>query len=71
MAKGPSDPRGAAGSQFFVMTADAPTLPADYAVIGRVTSGLDVVLQIGTLGDPATEAPTQAVVVERMTVREE
>jgi cyclophilin family peptidyl-prolyl cis-trans isomerase len=70
MAKGASDPRGAAGSQFFVMTADAPTLPPDYAVIGRVTEGLDVVLRIGALGGP-DELPTQAVVVERMTVTEE
>ena len=70
MAKGQADPRGAAGSQFFVMTADAPTLPADYAVIGEVTEGLEVVLRIGTLGGP-DELPTQAVVVERMTVSEE
>jgi peptidyl-prolyl cis-trans isomerase B (cyclophilin B) len=70
MAKGPAEPRGTAGSQFFVMTADAPTLPADYAVIGEVTDGLDVVLRIGALGGP-DEAPTQAVVVEEMTVSEE
>lgn len=69
MAKGATEPRGAAGSQFFVMTADAPTLPADYAVIGKVTGGLDVVLRIGTLGN-AAEQPTQPTVVERMRVRE-
>ena len=51
MAKGAAEPAGTAGSQFFVMTADAPTLPADYAVIGEVTEGLDVVLrEIGTPG---------------------
>jgi peptidyl-prolyl cis-trans isomerase B (cyclophilin B) len=70
MAKSASDPRGAAGSQFFVMTADAPNLPPDYAVIGEVTDGLDVVLRIGALGGP-DELPTQDVVVERMTVSEE
>jgi peptidyl-prolyl cis-trans isomerase B (cyclophilin B) len=70
MAKGPADARGTAGSQFFVMTADAPTLPPDYAVIGRVTEGMETVLRIGTLGN-AAEQPTQAVVVERMRVQEE
>ena len=70
MAKSASEPRGTAGSQFFVMTADAPTLAADYAVIGKVTDGLDVVLRIGTLGN-AAQQPTEDVVVERMRVREE
>src|SRR5262249_29484106 len=49
MAKTATDPRGAAGSQFFVMTADAPSLAPDYAVVGQVVSGLDVVERIGKL----------------------
>ena len=35
MAKTQTEPRGAAGSQFFVMTADAPTLPADTELTSR------------------------------------
>jgi cyclophilin family peptidyl-prolyl cis-trans isomerase len=68
MAKGASDPGGTAGSQFFIVTADDAGLPADYAVIGRVTAGTDVVARISVLGDPNTELPTQPVVVTRMTL---
>lgn len=70
MAKTALEPPGAAGSQFFVMTAAAPSLPPDYAVVGKVTSGIDVVEQIGELGDPTDPngAPTKTVVVEHVTV---
>jgi peptidyl-prolyl cis-trans isomerase B (cyclophilin B) len=67
MAKRPDEPRGTAGSQFFVMTANA-TLPPDFAVLGKVTSGLDVVKRIGRLGNPANEQPTRQIVVLRMTI---
>jgi cyclophilin family peptidyl-prolyl cis-trans isomerase len=70
MAKGAAEPAGTAGSQFFVVTAEDAGLPADYAVIGKVTDGLDVVARIGVLGDPNTELPTQPVVVDKMTVEE-
>lgn len=69
MAKTEAEPRGAAGSQFFVVTGDAVALPPDYAVIGAVTSGLDVVARIGELGDPTTELPTVTVVVESVEIR--
>jgi peptidyl-prolyl cis-trans isomerase B (cyclophilin B) len=69
MAKTPQDPPGTAGSQFFVVTGDDVGLPPEYAVIGTVTDGMDVVERIALLGDPNTELPTQPVVVERMEVR--
>lgn len=69
MAKTGAEPRGAAGSQFFVVTGDEVALPPDYAVIGEVTSGLDVVARIGALGDPTTELPTITVVVESVEIR--
>ena len=68
MAKAADEPRGAAGSQFFVVTATNAGLPPDYAILGVVTKGLKVVRRIGALGDPATEKPTRRVVVLRMTV---
>ena len=55
MAKARPRRRGTSGSQFFVVTAPDAQLPPDYAVIGTVTEGSDVVTKIGTLGDPATE----------------
>ena len=68
MAKGAADPPGAAGSQFFVVTAPDAMLPPEYAVIGRVTDGSDVVMRIGMLGDPATEQPTQPIVIESIEI---
>lgn len=38
------------GSQFFIMLADNETLPPDYTIFGKVTSGMDVVKQIA-VGD--------------------
>lgn len=67
MAKTAAEPAGTSGSQFFVVTGADIGLPPDYAVVGEVTDGLDVVELIGTLGDPATEQPTQPVVVESVT----
>ncbi|MBI4092392.1 MAG: peptidylprolyl isomerase [Candidatus Kerfeldbacteria bacterium] len=34
------------GSQFFIMLDDAPTLPKNYTVFGRVTAGMDIVQQL-------------------------
>jgi cyclophilin family peptidyl-prolyl cis-trans isomerase len=68
MAKSAIEPRGAAGSQFFVVTAPATSLPPDYAILGVVTKGLKVVERIGRLGNPRTERPTRRVSVLRMTL---
>ena len=68
MAKTPTEPAGTSGSQFFVVTGEDVGLPPEYAVVGEVTEGLDVVELIGTLGDPATEQPLQPIVVESVTV---
>jgi cyclophilin family peptidyl-prolyl cis-trans isomerase len=67
MAKSATDPAGSAGSQFFVVTADAP-LPPDYAVIGRVSDGLDTIDRIEALGDAQTELPQRPVVIDRITL---
>jgi len=67
MAKAGSEPAGTSGSQFFVVTGEDVGLPADYAIAGEVTEGLDVVERIGELGD-ASERPTQPVVIRRVTV---
>jgi cyclophilin family peptidyl-prolyl cis-trans isomerase len=43
-------------------------LPPDYAVLGHVTKGLDVVEKIGKLGDvnDPSGKPTQPVDIEKM-----
>jgi cyclophilin family peptidyl-prolyl cis-trans isomerase len=67
MAKGAAEPPGTSGSQFFVMTGDSG-LPPDYAIVGEVTEGTNVIDRIGKLGD-ATEQPTRIVVVEKTRVQ--
>jgi len=72
MAKTPAEPPGTAGSQFFVVTAGDAGLPPEYALLGRVVKGQDVVDAIGQLGDPASGelgTPLQPVVIEKATVR--
>jgi peptidyl-prolyl cis-trans isomerase B (cyclophilin B) len=67
MAKSAVEPAGTAGSQFFVVTSDAVSLAPDYAIVGKVTDGLDVVDRIGKLGN-AAEQPTRDVVISKVTV---
>jgi peptidyl-prolyl cis-trans isomerase B (cyclophilin B) len=69
MAKSQLEPPGTAGSQFFVVTGEDIGLPPEYAVVGEVTEGLDVIERIGELGD-ANEQPTQPVVIRTVTVSE-
>jgi cyclophilin family peptidyl-prolyl cis-trans isomerase len=67
MAKTAAESPGTSGSQFFVVTGDDVGLPPEYAVVGTVTEGMDVVERIGELGDPATEQPLQPVVIRSVT----
>jgi peptidyl-prolyl cis-trans isomerase B (cyclophilin B) len=62
MAKTQTEAPGTAGSQFYVVTGADAGLPPEYAVIGKVTDGLDTVEKIGELGGP-DELPTQVVVI--------
>ncbi len=68
MAKTGAEPPGTSGSQFFVVTGADAGLPPDYALLGKVTRGLDVVERIGRLGNPQTEAPTRRIVIRQLTV---
>jgi len=71
MAKTPVEPAGRSGSQFFVVTAADAGLPPNYAILGKVSSGFDVVKRMGSLGDPASGdagTPLATVVIRRITV---
>ena len=54
MAKTAAEPPGTSGSQFYIVTAPDAGLPPEYAVLGKVMAGQDVVDAIGQLGDPAS-----------------
>jgi cyclophilin family peptidyl-prolyl cis-trans isomerase len=47
------------------VTADNANLPPDYAVVGKVVEGLDVVEKIGKLGNSETQLPTKKIVIKR------
>ena len=73
MAKSAAEPPGAAGSQFYIVTAPDAGLTPDYALLGKVVEGQDVVDAIGELGDPASGGagtPLQPVVIEGAKVTE-
>lgn len=69
-AKAGSEPAGTADSQFFIVTGSGSLdLPADYALIGHVTSGLDVAQAIGQLYPASGDGtPTEQVTVEKITI---
>ncbi|MBO4873667.1 MAG: peptidylprolyl isomerase [Lachnospiraceae bacterium] len=46
-----------AGSQFFIMHADAPHLDGQYAAFGKVTSGMDVVDRIAAVRTDFRDRP--------------
>ena len=57
-----------AGSQFFIMHADYPSLNGQYASFGKVTDGMDVVDAIASVKTGANDKPVEDVVIEKMTV---
>jgi peptidyl-prolyl cis-trans isomerase B (cyclophilin B) len=65
MAKAPAEPAGTGGSEFFIVTGRDIGLPPDYAMLGKVTEGMDVVEKIGKLGNVRTEAPTKHIVIKK------
>ncbi len=70
MAKTGTDPPGTSGSQFFVVTGTANEgLPAEYAVLGKVVDGFDVVERIGRLGGP-DERPKEPIFIDKITIEE-
>lgn len=62
---------GTSGSQFFIVYEDT-TLPGDYTIWGQVTSGLDIVQEVASVGtqDGSSDgAPRQPMVIESATVQ--
>jgi peptidyl-prolyl cis-trans isomerase B (cyclophilin B) len=60
-----------AGSQFFLMHADAPHLDNQYTAYGNITSGLDVVDKIANAPTGANDRPKNPAKIVKMTVTEE
>lgn len=60
-----------AGSQFFIMHADAPHLDGNYAAFGHVVEGMDVVDEIASVETDWNDKPTSPVVMKSVRVIEE
>src|SRR5918994_1906597 len=71
MAKTATEAAGTSGSQFFVVTGEDAGLPPDYALLGEVTEGIEVVDLIGVAPVGPDEQPTEPIVMESVTVSEE
>ena len=78
MAKAGSDPAGAAGSQFFIVTsssAQAALAPSDsglYAIVGHIVSGMNVVQKIAGLsiqGGTSDGPPAETVYIDTVTIK--
>ncbi len=57
-----------AGSQFFIMHADAPHLDGDYAAFGKVTEGMDVVDAIAAAPTGFQDRPMSEQKIKKATV---
>ena len=58
-----------AGSQFFIMVEDQPSLDGDYAAFAKVVEGMDVVEDISeTATDEKTDKPLEDVIMKKVTV---
>lgn len=57
-----------AGSQFFIMTSDAPHLDGQYAAFGKVTEGMDVAQKIVSVKKDYRDKPCEDQVMEEVTV---
>ncbi len=60
-----------AGSQFFIMHADAPHLDGSYAAFGRVVAGMDVVDKIAATPVDGGDRPKTPQVIESVAVTKE
>ena len=63
------DPNSA-GSQFFIMHADAPHLDGDYAAFGKLTEGFDVLDEIAGTRTGFMDRPVNEQKIKKITVEE-
>lgn len=62
------DSYDSAGSQFFIMHADASYLDGQYAAFGRVLEGMDVVDSIASVSTNNSDKPLNDVVIKAITI---
>jgi cyclophilin family peptidyl-prolyl cis-trans isomerase len=68
MAKTAEEAAGTSGSQFFVVTAEDAGLPPEYALLGEVTEGIEVVDRIAAVEVDDQDAPVEPVLIRQIAV---
>jgi cyclophilin family peptidyl-prolyl cis-trans isomerase len=69
VAKTEVEKPGTSGSQFFIVTAEDAGLPADYALVGKVTGGMGTVNRIAAQPvDGPQGVPESPVVIEKASI---
>ena len=68
-AKTANEKSGTSGSQFFVVNAEDAQLPPEYALLGKVTKGLDVVDKISAVPTTSDDQPADPVVIKSIKVK--
>ena len=63
-----SQDNDSAGSQFFIMTKEAPHLDGQYASFGKVISGMDIIHEIENVETDSNDKPLKDVVIESIKV---
>jgi cyclophilin family peptidyl-prolyl cis-trans isomerase len=70
MAKTATQPSGRAGSDFFVVTGGGRYIKNEYAILGRVRSGVATVKRIDALGTQS-ERPSQVIRIDSIRIKRE
>ncbi|WP_346939319.1 peptidylprolyl isomerase [uncultured Clostridium sp.] len=63
-----SNDKNSAGSQFFIMHGDTPSLDGDYAAFGKVIEGMDVVDSIAQVETGSNDRPKKDIKIKSITV---
>lgn len=63
-----SNDKNSAGSQFFIMHGDTPSLDGDYAAFGKVIEGMNVVDSIAQIETGSNDRPKKDIKIKSITV---